>query len=98
MVDTAVDGQEGWDKIQSTRYNCVVLDLKMPGMTGQQVHALIAESDEELGNKTIFMTGDIVSQITRDFIANSGNPVLTKPFRLEELVNLINSLLAGSKA
>ena len=98
MVDTAVDGQEGWDKIQSTRYGCVVLDLKMPGMSGQQVHALIAESDEELGNKTIFMTGDIVSQNIKDFIANSGNPVLTKPFRMEELVNLINSMMAGSKA
>ena len=33
-VDQAEDGQEAWHKLQEAPYDCILLDLKMPGMGG----------------------------------------------------------------
>jgi CheY-like chemotaxis protein len=66
-------------------YDCVLLDLKMPGMSGQELYHLIEVADTRMAGKVIFITGDTVNPDTRDFIAAAGNPVMNKPFRLEEL-------------
>ena len=31
-VDLAEEGEEAWRKMQSVSYDCVILDMKMPGM------------------------------------------------------------------
>lgn len=36
-VDIAVDGQDGYDKITSTHYDLVMLDIMMPKMDGVQL-------------------------------------------------------------
>ncbi len=33
-VETAVDGAEGWSKVQQRRYDCIVSDIEMPNMNG----------------------------------------------------------------
>ena len=84
-VDQAEDGQEAWHKLQEAPYDCILLDLKMPGMGGRQFYHLIERSDREQAERVIFLTGDTVSLDTRAFLEATGNPVLSKPIRLEEL-------------
>ncbi len=93
-VDGAENGQEAWRKVREGIYDCVILDLKMPGMSGQQLYRTMKEFNPELAKKTIFITGDTVSPDTRDFVSVAGNPVLSKPFALEELRYLIVQSLA----
>ena len=38
MVDLASDGQEAWRKLANMDYNSVILDLKMPGMSGPELY------------------------------------------------------------
>ena len=85
-VDLAQNGQEAWRKIQNVHYDCALLDLKMPGMDGIELYHLIQEIGESMANRVVFITGDTVSSRTRDFIAETGNPVVTKPFTLDELL------------
>ncbi|HXN08165.1 MAG TPA: response regulator [Candidatus Acidoferrales bacterium] len=33
-VETAIDGAEGWAKVQQRRFDCVVSDIEMPNMSG----------------------------------------------------------------
>jgi hypothetical protein len=48
----------------------------------------------ELARKTIFLTGDTVNSRTREFLTQAGNPVVSKPFELEEFRSLIVHSLA----
>jgi two-component system NtrC family sensor kinase len=84
-VDLAEDGEEAWRKVQGQTYGCILLDLKMPRMNGQQLYHRIAETDQKLARQVIFMTGDTASPDTRDFISASGNPVVSKPLNIAEL-------------
>ena len=88
-VDLAEDGQEAWRKLLTMEYDCILLDLRMPGMSGPELYQLMQGTNEVLASKVVFITGDTVSPDTREFIDKTGNPVVTKPFRLEELMRTV---------
>ena len=88
-VDVAEDGQDAWQKIQNKKYDCTFLDLNMPGMSGQDLFQLIQAIGGRPPSKVIFITGDTMSPDTLDFISQTETPVVTKPFSLEELLQII---------
>ena len=94
-VDLAANGREAWGKLASVAYDCVLLDLKMPGMSGQELYRLIERYNKELARKVIFITGDTADPATGDFIKAANNPVMSKPFLLEDL-NIQVLKLVGS--
>lgn len=99
VVDMAQDGYEGWDKVQNAFYDTIILDIKMPGMSGQELYQMIEKYDKEQAQKVIFVTGDIASPDTYDFIAATGNPSLSKPFNVAEFRKLVlDSAMAVSSA
>ena len=91
-VDLAEDGQEAWRKLAHMDYDCILLDLKMPGMSGRTLYGLMRETSPELARKVVFVTGDTVGQDTKDFLAETGNAVVTKPFQLAELLQNIEAI------
>ena len=93
QVDLAGDGEEAWRRLQDQPYDCIILDLKMPGMSGQQLYQAIGVLGQELTKKVIFITGDTVSSETLDFIAAAGSPALTKPVDLDQLRQWVRSSL-----
>ena len=36
-VDLAENGEQAWSKICQRHYDCIIMDLKMPGMSGQEL-------------------------------------------------------------
>lgn len=92
-VDLANDGEEAWGKLGNLRYDCILLDLKMPRMSGRELYQLIHQTDEALSRKVIFISGDTVNQATHKFISRTGKPLVTKPFQLEELRSHIANLV-----
>jgi len=91
-VDLAEDGHEAWRKLANMDCDCILLDLRMPGMSGPELYELIKEISEALAFKVVFVTGDTVSAGMRDFIAATGIPVVAKPFRMAELLRTIHEL------
>ena len=53
-VDLADDGHEAWRKLANMDYDCILLDLKMPGMSGSELYQLITEISETLAKKIVF--------------------------------------------
>ena len=92
-VDLAEEGYEAWRKLQSRSYDCILLDLKMPGMSGTELYGLIQAADKEVAKKVIFITGDTVNPDTRNFIEANQNPVMIKPFELKELHSQVLELV-----
>jgi len=93
-VDLSSDGQEAWDMMQENSYDCIIADLKMPGMSGQQLYKLVRDSEPDLAGKIVFVTGDTASSEAREFLEATGNLVLSKPFDLVELVRQIQGFAA----
>jgi PAS domain S-box-containing protein len=82
----AADGQAALGLIERDRFDLVVADLAMPGMSGVELAAEIRERAPEL--PVLILTGhaDAV-QIPE------GLPVLAKPFRSADLASRVSSLL-----
>jgi DNA-binding response OmpR family regulator len=97
-VDTAQRGHDGLERLRTEAYDVVLCDLRMPDMSGQQIYAHLSESMPEVTRRLIFLTGDVATESTTDFLRSSGCPYIAKPFDLRELVRSINELAAALAA
>ncbi len=94
-VDTALSGTAALKKIERERYDVIISDLKMPGMSGQQLYEEVKRRDKVLAARIIFSTGDTVSEDTRAFLEGSGNSYLQKPFEIETMRETVMAMLRG---
>ena len=94
VVEVARDGEEAWQAITRKRYECILMDVRMPGVGGKELYRRIRDKDEELAKKVIFATGDTLNPETQEFLESTGNPWLGKPFTVEELEGRIQECLA----
>ncbi|MBI5761611.1 MAG: response regulator transcription factor [Planctomycetales bacterium] len=75
---------QGYDKAQP---GCLVLDLKMPGMTGLELQQKLAE--QHIGLPVIVISGHADVRIAVEVMSRGALTLLEKPFRLEELTTHI---------
>lgn len=76
----------------------VLCDLMMPEIDGVQVHAELGRLRPDLQARMVFITGGAVSPRTRAFAERDDVTVLTKPFRVDDLLAVIESLAAREPA
>jgi CheY-like chemotaxis protein len=65
----------------------VVLDVRMPGLDGLQTLSALEEVDSRV--RCCFMSGDTGTYTRRELLRPSVVHVLTKPFRLAELEEIV---------
>ena len=70
------------------------MDIRMPGMGGEELYQRIKGSDERMANRVIFATGDDLNSKTKEFLESTGNTWLAKPFTIEELKAKIQECLS----
>ena len=96
VVDTASSGDDAWVLVQSTHFDCVVVDLRMPGMDGQELHRRTGEADPDQAGRFIFVTGDTVGDETHEFLKTMpAASRLMKPLDAGELRRRVAGLLEG---
>ena len=90
-VEEAGDGAEGLEKLLSNGrvYDVILSDLKMPYVSGIELHDRLARERPELFRRLIVMTGDVASPEAADLLARTDRPVIEKPFELAELARVI---------
>ncbi len=96
QVEVAEDGRTALERIQSGGIDLVITDVKMPVMGGQELYEGIRRIAPDLSHRVIFATGDTVSEDARAFLQATRNRVISKPFHLEEMEQVIASLFDGS--
>jgi DNA-binding NtrC family response regulator len=72
-------------------FDCLVVDLRMPEMGGDQLFEIAASVQPHLRQRTIITTGD-GSERAHELIAACGCASLGKPFDLRDLVDLARQL------
>ena len=71
--------------IRAWEYDCILLDLKMPGISGSEVFEKTVEYDRQIADRIIIMTGDTASSETASFLSGLSNKVMHKPFSIDEV-------------
>ena len=97
VVDVAEGGSDALELLAERSYDLILLDLRMKGLTGEQVYELIESRDPDQARRVVFMTGDLHSATASRFIRMTGRPVLAKPFTLLELETRVSQLLQESR-
>ncbi|MHB1389783.1 MAG: response regulator [Thermoleophilia bacterium] len=95
-VDIAHNGVLALQQMGRIHYDNIITDIKMPVLDGRKLYGRILEIDPVLAANVIFMTGDAVSRDTREFLRESGNTYLVKPFNLHELREGLNKVMKAN--
>src|SRR4030088_2998467 len=95
-VDTFVDPTLALENFKSSRYDLLVLDIKMPVMNGFQLYAQMKKID--LNIKALFLTALIELQkydaFKREVFPKKGErQFIQKPLENEEMLVRINTLI-----
>jgi signal transduction histidine kinase len=93
IVDVTDDATVAFEKLGSERYDAVLMDIRMPGTSGVEIHEKITLAHPELAGKFLFITGDTSDANTRDFLEKNELLFITKPFDKETLLKKVNELL-----
>jgi len=72
-----------------------LLDVRMPGLDGPGT--LVALRDLDPGLPCCFMTGDPGEYEVADLLAFGASCVLHKPFRLDEMIEVVRQLAGGEE-
>lgn len=89
-VDVATDGEEGYRKAALTRYDVVVLDRDLPGMSGDEVCRKL--SDDGVLTRVMMLTASGTVEDRVAGLALGADDYLPKPFAFAELVARVRAL------
>lgn len=88
-VTTAADADEAWTLATSQEFDVALVDARMPGDGVRLLERL--EELPSLAGRTALMTGDL-GRVRDTQGVSTGRPALAKPFRMEEMVSLLEAL------
>ena len=96
-VDLLFDSPEALKRVAKENYDLVICDMKMPRLDGQRFYNTLTRTGNPLREKFLFVTGDVIAAQTHEFLERNRLPHLTKPFRIEELIEKVNLVLAAGQ-
>jgi signal transduction histidine kinase/ActR/RegA family two-component response regulator len=96
-VDDAADGRSAIDRVEANRYGAILLDVRMPDMSGLEVFHRLKEIAGSIATRVVFMTGDMMADETRALLEQTGAPALAKPFESKELLQALERVLKAAR-
>ncbi len=90
--ELARSGREALRMATERRYDCMICDLKMPGMGGEDLYDALKRRGNEIVDRTLFMSGDVVNERSHGFLIESGCPYVLKPFSLVQIERALREL------
>lgn len=93
-AETAESVGEALYRIQKGKYDLIILDIKLRGMSGVELYQFMEKMPGSLMKRIIFITGDAMGPDTKKFLKKTKAPYIAKPFTMEQVARAINRLLA----
>jgi len=98
QVETASNGVEALEKVDSFNPELILLDVMMPGMDGFEVLDKLKEKPGHHETPVIMLTAKDQSSDVLKGYQSGATSYLVKPFNLDELVETINQTLDRNKS
>jgi two-component system, cell cycle sensor histidine kinase and response regulator CckA len=83
------NGAEGVRAVLKQEFDAIVCDMMMPKLPGDMFYTAIERMRPHLCRKFIFITGHRGNPKINDFIKQVRGAMLTKPFRMDDLIEAI---------
>ena len=80
QVETTASGEDALGRLKSGSYDAVIVDMRMPDLSGEQLFERLRSNDPAHAERVIFTTGDLVGDQMRRFLDGTGRPCVPKPF------------------
>jgi CheY-like chemotaxis protein len=93
-VETVDNATDALKMVKSKRYRLILLDIKMPGMSGLELYKQFQKIAPSLTKRVVFITGDVMGKRTVAFLDKTKTPYMMKPFDARQLKAEINRILA----
>jgi len=90
---TVPSGKDALVLLGERPFDLLVADLKMTGVSGIDLYRILKKKRPDMADRTIFITGDTMTEETNEFLTSTGRPYLAKPFTPQEFVETIDSAL-----
>jgi CheY-like chemotaxis protein len=97
-VVTVGSGHEALERLSVDNFDAILTDVRMPGLDGRALYHEIVRRWPSRGGRVAFVTGDTLSAALNQFVAESGRPVIHKPFMPDEVRRVVEELAAVGEA
>src|SRR5262245_18152353 len=89
----AQSASDGIRLLENGSFNGIISDMRTPGgASGADVHAWILAHRPQLKSRMLFITGDTVNEDTMKALVRTGVPYIEKPFRVQELIEIVERI------
>ena len=92
-VDVAQDGPSAIEKVKQTPFDAVLMDIKMPLMSGVEAHRRIKAIRSRMA--VIMMTAYALEDLVAEALQEGAYAVIHKPLDMDRVIELIEE--AGKK-
>src|SRR5437870_603833 len=88
------NGLEAMERLgdRDNTFDAIVTDLQMPRLGGRAMYEQLVNSRPLVARRFVFVTGDQARGETRAFLESCGQPSVTKPYDLGDLINAIGTV------
>ena len=94
-VDLASDGETGLDNALSDIYDCVVLDIMLPKLSGTEILKRMREKNVQTPVIMLSALSEVESKVSH--LGHGADDYLAKPFKTAELVARIKAIVRRPK-
>ena len=88
-------GREALKRMATQRFDLILTDMRMPDLDGRALYGEIKQRWPAQAARVVFVTGDTLASALRDFVSDSGCPVIEKPFLPSEVRRIVAELTAA---
>lgn len=93
VVDTACSGEVAKSMVAQTDYALCLVDIKTPVINGFRLYRYLKKAMPDLADKVVFTRGDTLNSNMAEFLSETGQPCLVKPFTPTELRKAVSEAL-----
>ena len=97
VVLLAPSGEQACELLSVQQVDAVLMDLRMPSMSGQTLFHVILSQWPRLAARVAVMSGDPDAEEEQEWLTLYGLPVIAKPFELARVFEMVEHLCAEAE-
>jgi two-component system NtrC family sensor kinase len=90
-------GREALEHLAGEQYDVIFTDIRMPDTDGCALYQEIERRWPDQAGRVVFVTGDTLASALREFVSESGRPVIEKPFLPSDVRRVLAEVASSTR-